>query len=217
MKSLFFLQRFLRQPLRVASVIPSSPALIGRVCQKFDFSRPRTIVEFGPGEGCHTRAIRRRMHPGSRLILLELDPQLAALLRQQFAGDPRIAVLNADAGLLPAALAELGVDHCDYILSGIPFSILPLDRKREILRRTFDALAPGPTSAFIVYQVTNELRQHATLFPRVESEYCLLNIPPMFITAYFKEVGPTNGRGRPAAVASAATPAAERISGNGEH
>ena len=49
---------------------------------------------------------------------------------------------------------------------------------------THDALAPG--GSFIIYQVTNELRQHATLFDYAESEYCLQNMPPMFITVFEK-------------------------------
>jgi len=66
------------------------------------------------------------------------------------------------------------------------FSILDPGKKRELLRRTYEALAPAPHAAFIIYQVTNELRQHATLFDRVESEYFLQNIPPMFITVFHK-------------------------------
>ena len=53
-----------------------------------------------------------------------------------------------------------------------------------MLQNTYDALKPG--GAFIIYQVTNELRQHATFFDRAESEYCLQNIPPMFITVFQK-------------------------------
>ena len=81
-------------------------------------------------------------------------------------------------------LRRRGIDACDYIVSGIPFSILKIDKKRELLRKTHDALAPG--GRFIIYQVTNELKQHATLFDRAESEYVLQNIPPMFITVFEK-------------------------------
>jgi len=77
-----------------------------------------------------------------------------------------------------------GIAHCDYILSGIPFSILKIDKKRALLQKTHDALAPG--GSFIIYQITNELKQHATLFARAESEYFLQNIPPMFITVFQK-------------------------------
>ena len=151
-----------------------------------DFSQPRVIVEYGPGEGCHTREIVRQMHPDSQVILFELDPELAQHLQEQFRGDSRITVLNTDAALLSQELLKRGLTHCDYVVSGIPFSILEPDKKRELLRSTFDSLAPLDSSAFIIYQVTNELVQHCRHFPRLESEYCLQNIPPMFVTKYYK-------------------------------
>jgi hypothetical protein len=52
------------------------------------------------------------------------------------------------------------------------------------LRKTYEALKPD--GKFIIYQVTNELRQHAIAFQRDESEYFLQNIPPMFITVFHK-------------------------------
>lgn len=159
-----------------------------------DFSQPRMIVEYGPGEGCHTREIVRRMHPDSHLILFELDPELAQHLDEQFRSDRRVTVLNADCATLADQLAQRGHRHCDYIVSGIPFSILEPAKKRELLRSTFNALAPTATSAFIIYQVTNELVGHCRHFSRVESEYCLQNIPPMFVTKFYKTAnGHKNG------------------------
>jgi hypothetical protein len=59
-----------------------------------------------------------------------------------------------------------------------------------------------PGGAFIIYQVTNELRQHATFFDRAESEYCLQNIPPMFVTV-FQKTNTRNGYMRAPRMASA--------------
>jgi phospholipid N-methyltransferase len=151
-----------------------------------DFTQPRIIVEYGPGEGCHTREIVRRMHPDSRVILFELDTELAGHLTAQFRDDSRVTVLNADAANLAQELAQRGHAHCDYIVSGIPFSILDPEKKRALLRHTYDSLAPHDSAAFIIYQVTNELVGHCRHFPRVESEYCLQNLPPMFVTKYYK-------------------------------
>ncbi len=195
--SAIFLQRFLQRPLQVASIIPSSRTLIGRVSSKMDFSQPRVIAEYGPGEGCHTREIISRMHPDSQLILFELDPELAQHLVEQFRGDSRVTVLNCDAARLCEELAKRGLRYCDYIVSGIPFSILESEKKRELLRSTYDSLAPYDHSAFIIYQVTNELLVHCRHFPRVESEYCLQNLPPMFVTKFYKTAnGRAHGPGR---------------------
>ena len=174
----------MQRPLQIASIVPSSRALVERVASKMDLSRPRVIAEYGPGEGVLSREIAHRMHRGSRLLLFELDAAFSRDLRKQFGGDPRVQVINGDAATLPEELARRGIEQCDYILSGIPFSILEIKRKRALLRKTYEALKPG--GSFIIYQVTNELRQHATFFDRTNSEYFLQNIPPMFITVFHK-------------------------------
>ena len=149
-----------------------------------DFSQPRVIAEYGPGEGVHSREIARRMTPDSHLLLFELDAAFARDLKRQFADDPRVHVIHGDAATLPYELKRRGFAQCDYILSGIPFSILKIEKKRALLQKTHDSLIMD--GSFIIYQVTNELKQHATLFEHGESEYFLQNIPPMFITVFHK-------------------------------
>jgi len=161
---------------------------VERVASKMDFSQPRVIAEYGPGEGVHSREIARRMSADSHLLLFELDAAFSRALERQFAGDPRVHVIHGDAASLPYELKRHGIACCDYILSGIPFSILKIDKKRALLRKTHDALAPG--GSFIIYQVTNELKQHATFFEHAESEYFLQNIPPMFVTVFHKTPSP---------------------------
>jgi phospholipid N-methyltransferase len=201
MSALFF-KRFLQKPFQIASIIPSSKALVDRVASKMDFSEPRIIAEYGPGERLHSRALAARLSNDSQLFLFELDRAFSRDLERQFAEDPRVHVINRDAASLAEELAARDIVQCDYILSGIPFSILEIKKKRALLQDTYDALRPG--GAFIIYQVTNELRQHATFFDRAESEYCLQNIPPMFVTVFHK-AQTRNGHARVA-------PAASRIS-----
>jgi phospholipid N-methyltransferase len=183
MSALFF-KRFLQKPFQIASIMPSSKALVERVAGKMDFGAPRIVAEYGPGEGVHSRELANRMDAQSQLFLFELDRAFSRDLERQFAEDRRVHVINRDAASLGEELARHGIQQCDYILSGIPFSILPIKKKRALLQETYDALKPG--GAFIIYQVTNELRQHATFFDRAESEYCLQNIPPMFVTVFHK-------------------------------
>src|ERR1700726_3853828 len=193
--SVLFFKRFLQRPFQIASFIPSSKVLVERVADKIDFDTARVIAEYGPGVGVHSREIARRMRPDAQLLLFELDPALSRDLEKQFTHDPRVHVINENAAHLPNELRHRGIAACDCIFSGIPFSILQIDKKRELLRNTYDALASG--GRFIIYQVTNELKQHAKLFARTESEYVLPNIPPMFITVFEKE-NSLNGHSRPA-------------------
>src|SRR5437879_3193579 len=194
MNALFF-KRFLQRPFQIASIMPSSKALVERVADKIDFDRAQVIAEYGPGEGVHSREIARRMQPDALLRLFERDPAVSRDLKRQFAQDPRVHVINQNAARLPSELRRSGIKNCDYILSGILFSILKLDKKRALLQKTHDALALG--GRFIIYQVTNVLKQHAKLFDRASSEYFLQNIPPMFITV-FEKADRLNGQARPA-------------------
>jgi phospholipid N-methyltransferase len=193
--SVLFFKRFLQRPFQIASIVPSSKALVERVADKIDFTRARVLAEYGPGEGVHSREIARRMRSDAKLLLFELDAAFSRDLRRQFSGDPRVQVFHADAASLPDELARWRIPHCDYIVSGIPFSILEINKKRDLLQKTHDALKPG--GDFIIYQVTNELKQHATFFDESESEYVLQNIPPMFITVFHK-ASTRNGSEHPA-------------------
>ncbi|MDB6146865.1 MAG: type 12 methyltransferase [Spartobacteria bacterium] len=194
MNALFF-KRFLQRPFQIASIVPSSKALVERVSDKIDFDRARVIAEYGPGEGVHSREILRRMRSDAQLLLFELDAAFSRDLEKQFANDRRVHVIHGDAAALTQEMKRRGIAECDYILSGIPFSILKIDKKRALLTKTYEALAPG--GSFIIYQVTNELKQHATIFDEAESEYFLQNIPPMFITVFRKSTI-LNGRSHPA-------------------
>ena len=175
--SLLFLKRALANPLRVGYVVPSSPFLTRQTARRIDFSKPRVIVELGPGEGCHTRQIVKRMTPDSKLILMELDEEFAAHLRKNFANDPRVIVLHSDALHLPRTLADHGITHCDYILSGIPFLVVPEEIRNQILQNIANAMTPE--SRFITYQVTDQLCGHKHLFKLAERQYCPLNLPPI--------------------------------------
>lgn len=190
------LKRFFQKPSQIAYVVPSSKTLTRKVAERMDLSQPRVIVEYGPGEGCHSREILKRMAPGSQLILIELDDELVALLRKQFANRPEVTVIHGSAADILPILNQLGHQHCDYIVSGIPFSLLPPPIKSDILQSTCRALSPEAHSAFLVYQVTRELRDggHCDHFSRCETEFCLMNFPPMWISVFYrmaaaKEVG----------------------------
>src|SRR2546421_7256373 len=186
MSALFF-KRFLKRPFQIASIVPSSKALVERVADKIDFDRARVIAESGPAEGVHSREIARGMRADCQLLLFELDAAFSRDLQRQFSKNPRVHVINDNAAHLPLELQRRDIPSCDYIVSGIPFSILQIDKKRELLQKTHDALTPG--GRFIIYQVTNELKQHAKIFEHAESEYFLQNIPPMFITVFERANG----------------------------
>lgn len=174
--SLLFFKRVLANPIRVGYLVPSSGFLTRKTAKRIDFSKPRVIVELGPGEGCHTRQIVRRMNAESKLILIELDEPFARHLSKQFAHDPRVTVVNADALDLSATLEGLGITNPDYIYSGIPFTIMEKSLRERLLASI--AKAMGPETVLITYQVSLMISEHE-LFNLSRSEHCLFNVPPI--------------------------------------
>lgn len=176
--SLLFFKRVLANPVRMGYLVPSSGILTRKTAGRIDFSKPRVIIELGPGEGCHSRQIVRRMNPGSRLVLVELDEHLVAHLKLQFARDPRVTVVQADALQIVDTLEKLGISHPDYIVSGIPFTIMERELREKLLAQISQAM--GPETVFITYQVSHQIADHP-LFRLTRSERCLFNVPPITI------------------------------------
>ena len=186
--SLLFFKRLLANPIRVGYLVPSSPFLTRKTAKRIDFTKPRVIVELGPGEGCHTRQIARRMDPASKLILIELDSHFADHLEKQFADDQRVTVVQGDALHLPEMLEQMGCTNPDYIVSGIPFTIMDRQLREQLLASI--ARAMGPDSVFITYQFSLQLSEHE-LFVLKRSEHCLFNVPPLNVIELKKSLAAT--------------------------
>lgn len=176
--SLLFFKRVIANPIRVGYIVPSSRFLTRKTAKRIDFSKPRVVIELGPGEGCHSRQILRRMDTGSRLILVELDAHFAAHLEKQFAHDRRVTVVNGDALHLAAMLEGLGIVNPDYIVSGIPFTIMEASLREQLLAAI--SLAMGPDTVFITYQFSLQISEHE-LFDLSRRDLCLLNVPPLTV------------------------------------
>lgn len=183
--SLLFFKRVLANPIRVGYIVPSSGFLTRKTAKRIDFSKPRVVVELGPGEGCHTRQIVRRMNADSKLILIELDEHFANHLKKQFAHDKRITVVQADALHLVETLTELGISNPDYIYSGIPFTIMDRNLRERLLANIANSM--GPETVFITYQVSLMISEHE-LFDLSRSEQCLFNVPPIKVLELRKAV-----------------------------
>jgi phospholipid N-methyltransferase len=171
---LLYLRKFLRDHRRVATVAPSSRMLARAVAAPIEADRPQTIVELGAGDGAITAAALERMHPESRLVAIELDPQLAELLRQRC---PRAEVVIGDVADLPRQLDRLRVANVDVLLSSLPLPHLPRTANAAIFG-TLERLSPDgwfsqQTLVPYVYR-----RMYRRLFHHVQLRLAPLNLPP---------------------------------------
>ena len=66
-----FFRGFLKHPVMVGSIIPSSRILIERMLKPVDWENTRLFVEYGPGVGTFTRPILEKLGPDAKLIAID--------------------------------------------------------------------------------------------------------------------------------------------------
>jgi phospholipid N-methyltransferase len=171
-----FLKNFLRHPLMLGSAIPSSKYLISRVLDRVDWARIHTAVEYGPGVGTFTRPILDRLSSNSSLLAIELNAEFTELLRADI-DDPRLKIAQGSCADVGRWMRRHQMRQADFILSGIPYTVLPGELRERILVGTREALAPD--GVFVVYQYTRAvLPDLQRAFGKVEDDFEPLNILP---------------------------------------
>jgi phospholipid N-methyltransferase len=175
-ETLLFAKNFLQHPRMLGSLIPSSRFLVDRLLAKVDWERARTIVEYGPGVGTITAHILSRMSPHTRLVVFEMNEDFVCYLKRTFP-DPRLHVVHGSAASVQRELDRLKLDGADYIISGIPFTSMPVKLREKIMAESREALRPG--GAVLVYQFTRTvlpyLRSH---FNQIDQDFEPRNILP---------------------------------------
>lgn len=171
-----FLQGFFKHPVMVGSVIPSSQRLIRKMLSKVDWENTKVFVEYGPGVGTFCRPILERLAPDAKFIAIDTNPDFVAYLRQSIV-DPRFSAIHGSAADVNQIVADHGLEHADFVLSGLPFSTLPAGVGEVIAEATHRVIRPG--GAFLVYQFNPNVKNFLTPhFPRIDCDMEWWNIPP---------------------------------------
>ncbi len=84
-----FLRGFLKHPVMVGSIIPSSRVLIEKMLKPVDWENTRVFVEYGPGVGTFTRPILEHLGPDATLVTIDTNADFTRYLRESI-DDPRL-------------------------------------------------------------------------------------------------------------------------------
>jgi phospholipid N-methyltransferase len=180
-----FLRGFIKHPVMVGSIIPSSAKLIARMLAPVDWNATRLFVEYGPGVGTFTRPILDLMGPDARLIAIDTNAEFIDYLRADI-DDPRLIAVAGSAADVEKIVAAHGFDHADYVLSGLPFSTLPPGVGDAIGKATANVIRDG--GAFLVYQFSPKVRDFiAPFFERIDRGFEWVNVPPATLFWAYRE------------------------------
>jgi len=163
----------------LGSVVPSSRFLVKDIITQIDWNRARVLVEFGPGVGTMTREILKRMRHDAVLVVIELNGEFVEYLSNTIR-DPRLRVVHGSAAHVRRILAEQGLAPADYIISGLPYSLLPETLRKEIVAESRQALKAQGT--LLVFQYNRTLLPYLrSSFSSVRLNFQLFNILPALI------------------------------------
>jgi phospholipid N-methyltransferase len=171
-----FLRGFLKHPVMVGSVIPSSRVLIEKMLAPVDWNQTRLFVEYGPGVGTFTRPVLDRLAPDAKLVTIDTNPEFTRYLKESL-DDPRLVAVHGSAADVEKILADRGLGQADFVLSGLPFSTLPAGVGEDIAEATANVIRPG--GAFLVYQFSPKVRAFIEPhFERIDRGFEWVNVPP---------------------------------------
>ena len=175
-----FLRRWAANPLRAGSVIPSSAALCARIVRHGWPQDGGMVLELGAGTGVVSRAfLEAGLEPG-RLIVNEVDPEMAQHLRQTL---PGVTVLEGDARALTSLLPAACHGRIATVVCGIPLVLLGRDEQQRFIS-AMEEVAPGRGFLHFSYCATSPLpfRKHKLAAKR--EAWTPLNFPPASVWRY---------------------------------
>ncbi len=146
---LTFMKEVVRSNKTTGALGPSSKALAEAVTEVAGLSGAKTVVEYGCGEGVFTEVICRKLDPEAFFLSLEVNAALVEVTRKRCPGD---LVIHDGAQNTSKHLTQHGKDHCDVIVSSLPWSRFDTALQNEILEATYEVLAPG--GRFVTFAYT---------------------------------------------------------------
>jgi len=186
-----FFALWLQKPLCIAAANPSGARLADAVARCIDLARPGPILEVGAGTGSLTQGLVRAGCPPERIIALEREPALAAMLRREL---PALAVIEGDATQIGEYLAG-SVERLAAVVSSPPIKWFPVEAQNAVVRPCLDLLGPGGRFLQLTNAFTSPLAIDRLGIAGREVDRVWLNLLPAQIWAYSERSESSGGGG----------------------
>ena len=186
-----FFALWLQKPLCIAAANPSGARLADAVARCIDLARPGPILELGAGTGSLTQGLVRAGCPPERIIALEREPALAAMLRREL---PALAVIEGDATRIGEYLAG-SVERLAAVVSSLPIKWFSVEGQNAVVRPCLDLLGSGGRFLQLTNAFTSPLAIDRLGIAGREVGRVWLNLLPAQIWAYTERSESDGGGG----------------------
>lgn len=124
-----FLQAFIKNPLKVGAIAPSSPELAKKMVEEINPDEDSVVMELGVGTGSFTKLLQKKVPDKKSYLGIELDKELVKSLRKNF---PDMRFMRGNACKAFALHKRSKFGKVEYILSGLPFVSMPKEINDKI-------------------------------------------------------------------------------------
>ena len=130
---MMFLSRWIKSPLTVASITPSS-ARLAKVMAANLPDGDGLVIELGGGTGKITDALLEAGVSPDQLIVIERDPHFYHYMKQRF---PQVTIIQGDACDLISLLKDLKINNqVRAVVSGLPLLAMDEATQKKIVEQS---------------------------------------------------------------------------------
>lgn len=181
-----FIFAAVRAPFKIGGFLPSSRGLAHAMAAGADLSREGAIIELGAGTGVVTQALVQAHVPADRLLVIERDEKLHAIITKHF---PQLTILREDAIELDRVLAAHGISKVSTIVSSLPFLVMPAQVRAAIQEQMALAIGDHGVIVQFTYGPKSPITPHMMRKLGLKGKRMKLvigNVPPAHVWHYRK-------------------------------
>jgi phosphatidylethanolamine/phosphatidyl-N-methylethanolamine N-methyltransferase len=192
-----FLQGFIKNPMKVGAISPSSTELALKMIEDVEPDKENAVVEIGCGTGAITNFIENIVHDRKAFIGIEIDKEFVKNLEKDY---PKLQFVCDDACRTGQILKENSIGKVSYIISGLPFVVLPKEVSKGILHEVDKLMNHGCLFRTFQYAHGYHLPPAVRFREELDKKYgkcersdlIMRNVPPVY-TLTWKSVGQVKG------------------------
>lgn len=180
-----FVKGYLASPKHVGALTPSSRGLAERITSAACVDEADAVIEFGSGTGVFTEVIARKLRPGAKFFAIEISEEFVKACKERC---PGVQVYHDSAMNAPKYLAQMGLQYCDCIVSGLPFANFEDNLQGDLLNTAYEMLKPGGVFVTFTYIFSPHMPGGRRFRKRLERRFGKVektsivwsNVPPAF-------------------------------------
>lgn len=180
-----FLQGFIKNPLKVGAISPSSQELALKMIEDIKADDNNVVLEIGCGTGAISKYLQDLIPNHNSFLGIEIDKGFVEMLKRDI---PKLDFICEDACKIEKILKEKNLGKVSYVISGLPFVVLPPEISKGILGEVDKLMQKGCLFRTFQYAHGYHLPPAAKFRKELNAKYgkversdlVLRNIPPAY-------------------------------------